>query len=336
MSKKKSKKNTNTVKQEITDNTEIQEVKENDDTAKKDDTKNEEPVLTEEKQDVEEKTDAVDNDAKDDNEELKKEEEKKADTEQKPILPRKRKIVKNNQLIIVLCITIVTFITAVVWSVFFNRDITGSWYYIHTGEYTESPDTISKDDTDIKPITHTYTQRVCYSFDDDGVCTVTLGSMSVKGPYQIMNSGKDSMISAGVYYQTTPLLYGNYNYTVSGNIFTGRKLTLYIENGDKSEIIMDRGDGDFSLQRFEDEKLDERLYGRWKNPDVNEYFTFKDDGHMILEIDNTIVVDHVYTVMDGVVLAKYETDSEQSFSYNFSFDDQGRFMLNGSIMEKVD
>jgi len=329
LSKKRSKKKSKVTENAAADKIENEEVKENVGYSEIADTKTQAAVLTEEKSDDENFGEKKDSETQND--------EKSLDIQPKPILPRKRKIVKNNQLIIVFCITVAAVLTAVIWSVFFNRDITGTWYYVHTGEYTDSSDVPSNGEIQSESVTHTYTQQVSYNFDDDGVCTVSLGSMSVKGPYQLLSLGSDPTMSVGVYYESTPLLYGNYHYKISGNLFTGRKITLFSDNSDDSQLVLERGEGSFSLERFENEKLDERLYGRWKNPEFSEYFTFKDDGHMIIEIDNTIVIDHVYTVMDeGILLTKYETDSQQSFSYSYSFDDDGNFILNGAVMEKAD
>ena len=324
MSKKKSKNKQKADPQKINENAEFQETAEKADTSKK---KSEDKDKKSYKAEAEVKTEKTDNDTD--------KAEENAEAQSEPIPPRKRKIIKNNQLTVVLCITIAAVLTAVIWSMFFNRDITGTWYYYHTGTYTETKDIPSKETTD-QPEIHTYTQRVSYNFDDDNICTVTLGSMSVKGPYQIYDTGAEPILAVGVYYLDTPLFIGNYNYKVSGNVFTGKKLTLYSSEGSASDLVLDKGEGEFSLKPFENAKLDEKIYGRWKNSEYDQYFTFKDDGHMILELENKIVIDHVYTIMgESTILTRYEADSEQNYSYYYNFDDEGSFYINGAKMIKV-
>jgi len=334
LSKKKSKNKPKANAQKINEKTEIKEadktIKQSEETdEKKDNTKAEVKTGkngddTKEKQASRADNENIDSDVD------------KEETQPKPILPRKRKIVKNNQLIVVFCITLAAVLTASIWHMFFDRDITGCWYYNHTGGYTESEDISSKETTDL-PEAHTFTQRVSYNFDDSGKCTVTLGSMSVTGPYQKYDIGAEQILAIGVYYQDTPLLTGNYHYKVSGNVFTGKKLTLFSDAGSASDIVLEQGEGDFSLSRFEDEKLDEKIYGRWKNSEYDQIFTFRDDGHMILELDNKIVIDHVYTIIDeSTILAKYATDAEQSYSYHYEFDNEGNLLIDGVKMIKQD
>ena len=111
---------------------------------------------------------------------------------------------------------------------------------------------------------------------------------------------------------------------------------MYSSEGSASDLVLDKGEGEFSLKPFENAKLDEKIYGRWKNSEYDQYFTFKDDGHMILELENKIVIDHVYTIMgESTILTRYEADSEQNYSYYYNFDDEGSFYINGAKMIKV-
>lgn len=259
--------------------------------------------------------------------------EEKTAKEEKPILPRKRKIVKNVQLPITFGIVLAAFLTLFVWKAFFNTSIVGTWYYIHDGEYTETLNNPSETG-DTAEHTNSYSQRVVYEFNEDGSCTVTLGTMSIMGPYSTYQTEDGNVLSASVYYQYTPLLYGSYSYAVTGNIFTGRTLTIFDSEGEE-DVRLKSGEGKNPLTRYEDEQLDERLTGRWKDSEYEEYFTFTDDGHMIIEVENQLKIDHVYTVFDeGVLMTKYYADTEQTYSYNYSFDD-GVLIFNGNKMEKV-
>ena len=253
---------------------------------------------------------------------------------EKPLKPRKRMITKNNQLVISFFIVICALLTLFVWKAFFDNSLTGQWFYVHDGEYTESLDDPIESNDPIEMV-NKYSQRVIYEFMDDGTCSVTLGTMSVTGSYSTIQTEDGNMLSASVYYQSMPLLYGSYRYNLSGNIFTGRKLTIF---GSDSiyDIVLEQGVGDDPLQRYEDEKLDERLTGKWKDSTYNQYYTFTDDGHMILEINDRLKIEHVYTILeDGVILTRYYADTEQTYTYNYSFED-GELTINGSKMLKVE
>ena len=253
---------------------------------------------------------------------------------EKPLLPRKRKIVKNNQLAISLCLVIVALAVLFVWKAFFNHSLTGKWYYVHDGEYSETLDDPVASNDPIEQVTN-FTQRVVYEFDDDGTCSVTLGTMSVTGGYSTYQTEDGTVLSASVYYQYMPLLYGSYKYDITGNIFTGRKLIIHGTDS-SSDIVLEQGEGQNPLKRYEDEKLDERLTGKWKDPEFEQYYTFTNDGHMIIEIEGRLRIDHVYTVFDdGLLLTKYYADTEQTYSYSYSFDD-GDLSINGTKLMKIE
>lgn len=264
--------------------------------------------------------------------------EEEADIEksevEKPLLPRKRKIVKNNQLPITLGIVIAAFLVLFVWKAFFNNSLTGEWFYVHDGEYSETLDNPTETGDGVENV-NKYSQRVVYEFTDDGQCSVTLGTMSVMGSYSTYQTEEGSVLSANVYYQYMPLLYGSYKYDLSGNIFTGRQLTIHGTDSD-SDIVLKQGEGHNPLIRYDNEKLDERLTGKWKDPDYDQYYTFTNDGHMIIEIEGHLRIDHVYTVFDeGLLMTKYYADTEQTYSYNYSFDD-GDLTFNGIKLNKVE
>ena len=253
---------------------------------------------------------------------------------EKPLLPRRRKIIKNNQLIVSTCIVIVVAAALFVWKSFFNNSLAGKWYYVHDGEYSETIDDPIESNDSIEQV-NKYSQRVVYEFTDNGKCSVTLGTLSVTGGYQTYQTQDGSVISASVYYQNMPLFYGSYKYDLSGNIFTGRKLTIYgSESG--NDIVLEQGEGSNPLTRYEDEELDDRLTGKWKDSEYNQYYTFTNDGHMIIEIDGRLIIDNVYTVFeDGLLLTKYYADTEQTYSYNYSFEND-ELTLNGNKLVRVE
>ena len=287
--------------------------------------KEDETVLTENKE--EEKADTSEIGAPD-------EESEAADAAEKPLMPRKRKIIKNNQLAVSFCIVLVIMASLFVWKSFFNQSLTGKWFYIHNGTTSETLDDPIASNDSIEQV-NDYSQRVVYEFTDDGVCSVTLGTLSVRGTYSTYQTEEGNVLSANVYYQSFPLFYGSYKYDLSGNIFTGRKLTIY---GSESEydIVLEPGEGANPLERYEEEKLDERLTGKWKDAEFDQYYTFTDDGHMIINIEDRLSIDSVYTVFDdGLLLTKYYADTEQTYSYNYTFEND-ELTLNGNKLVRVE
>ena len=255
--------------------------------------------------------------------------------EEKPLLPRKRKIVKNVQLPIVFGIFLAVLITAVVWSLFFNQTITGTWYYINNGEYTETFDSPTESSDEPEEIVHEYTQRVCYEFNEGGECIVTLGTMSVMGQYDLYSTDDSHMLTAAVIYQSTPPLYGSYNYKVEGNAFTGKKLIISAAGSDE-EITLQEGKGENPLTPYEDFKGDDRLVGTWRDDDVGVDYTFTADGYFTRSSDDGLSIEHAYTVIDdGAIMTKYFGDSEQNYSYTYSFDDNNNLSINGEALTKV-
>lgn len=262
--------------------------------------------------------------------------EEKTAEEKKTLSPRKRKIVKNIQLPIVFGIFLAAFITAVVWNSFFNQTITGKWYFINSGEYTETLDTPTESSDEPSEIVQEYTQRVCYEFNDNGECIVTLGTMSVVGQYDVYATSDSRMFTAAVIYQYTPLLYGSYNYRVEGNSFTGKKLIISASGSDE-EITLEEGEGESPLKPSDDFKDDDRLKGTWRNDDVGVEYTFTPDGYFTRSSDDGLIIEHTYTVIDeGVIMTTYFGDTQQNYSYVYEFDDNNNLSIGGTVLTKVE
>lgn len=262
--------------------------------------------------------------------------EETAAEEEKPLLPRKRKIVKNVRLPIVFGIFLAALITALTWKLFFNQTITGTWYYINDGEYTETFDSPTESSDEPEEVTHSYTQRVCYEFNDNGECIVTLGTMSVVGQYDLYSTDDSRMFTAAVIYQYTPLLYGSYNYRIEGNSFTKKKLVISAAGSDE-ELTLQEGEGESPLKPYDDFKGDDRLKGTWRDDDVGVEYEFTADGYFTRRSDDGLIIEHTYSVIDdGVIMTKYFGDTEQNYSYTYSFDDDNNLSINGTALKKIE
>ena len=256
----------------------------------------------------------------------------------KIILPRKRKITKNVRFPIMLAIFLTAFLTGIVWKLFFNQSLIGSWYYIEDGEYTETFDLPKDiDSTTDAPdkVVHNYSQRVCYEFTDRGECIITLGTMSVKGSYNLYSTDNSNMFTAVVSYQGTSLLYGSYHFKITGNTFSEKQLTLSTPKSDE-EIVLKEGRGESPLKKFDNYKGDEKLVGTWYDKSSDTEYQFTSDGYFNRRSGDGLSIEHTYTIYDeDIILARYYSDTEQSFSYKYSFDDDNNLVLNGETLEKI-
>lgn len=251
--------------------------------------------------------------------------------------PRKRKIVRNCQLLICVVVVAALFLILAGWKLFFNQSLVGTWHYNNFSEYTETYDDPTATPDGVTSETTEYSQRVCYEFTNDGRCIVTLGTMSVTGQYSLYAAEEGNMFSAVVYYNYMPLLYGSYKYEIKGNIFTGRKLVITdTSTGEKLEL--EQGEGENPLVPIENTNIDDRIVGTWKDDTYGATYNFGKDGYMTLDNGDGMVVEQVYTVdeEDGFILVKYVGATEQSYSYIYSFDDDGNLNLNDSVLKRVE
>lgn len=244
------------------------------------------------------------------------------------VKPRKRKITKNIQLYVTICIAAAALVFLLGWRLFFNQSIIGTWNY--TIDSTETPDSAATADE------ATAGQRVCYEFTEGGECRVTLGTMTAVGDYQLSSDKEEgNLVTISVFYNYSPILYGMYSYETTGNAFTGRTLLLnnvYYEE----KLELESGEGEYPIAPFTDAKLDERLNGRWYDAENDIIYTFSSDGKMIRETGDGLTVEHYYTIMDeGTILARYASSNEENQTYLYEFND-GKLTIDGFDVTKMD
>lgn len=253
------------------------------------------------------------------------------ESEEKPLLPRKRRILKNNQLLITACLTCAAVLALIVWGVFFDQSVIGTWHYTLEAEAStaDTPEDTS-DEADI-------TRVIEYEFRKDGTCDVTLGTMTVSGSYQLASDeDMGNLLSAAVYYGYSPVFYGTYTYKVTGNVFTGKKLILENAYYAEEPQTLVKGAAKELLTPFENKKIDDRLTGKWYDSENDITYEFTSDGEMIRSTSNGLSVRHLYTIMqDNIILAKYYSEGEESYTYGYEFQDDHLY-IDGFIMTKLD
>ncbi len=255
-----------------------------------------------------------------------------ASEKEKPVLPRRRKIVKNVQLPVVLGVFAAALLSIVVWKLFFDQSIVGQWNYILDGEYTETLDSPVESE-DVASVTHSYSQRVCYDFREDGVCAVTLGTTTVEGQYDLYSAQDSNVLSAAVIYQYTPLLYGSFDYKIKGNVFTGKKLVLSDMYG--NDLELEPGEGENPLEAYENFEIVDELVGTWRDEEYGITYEFGSDGFLTSSTDDGLVVEYAYTKFDdGIILVKCYSDTEQADTYSYDLEGDRKY-INGAIVEKI-
>ena len=275
--------------------------------------------------------------------------EKFTDEEKAKQKPRRRKIVRNCSLLVSAIIVVLAVLTVFVWRFFFDQSVTGSWYYIDVADIVETYDAPADDDAaetadTVQENIVTYEERVSYKFNDDGTCSATVGTVTIPGSYYIAaDEDGNLVICASIVYNYMPLLYGNYPYKVEGNVLTGRQLVMYDENGEEL-YRLDSGEGESPLEPFDDFATDEELLGEWRSDEMGATYRFDEDGRMYLTGDEGMEYEMEYTIMDGdsedtsteygVILCKFESRGEQSYSYTYSITD-GVLSLNGIELTRI-
>lgn len=262
--------------------------------------------------------------------------EKSDNTELEEEKPRKRKIVKNTAFPTALTVFLVIFILTIVTLVIFLKTVVyqpifGTWSYTNTYTVTETYDTASSTPDTAEA---EYSQRVSYEFTKDGECIVTVGTMSVPGEYYLSTDDDgNNIVSAYVIYGYIPVIYDSFTYEITGNIFTGKKLTLCASDGTVTELT--KGEGEDPLVPFDDFTPDEQLYGEWRSDELGFSYKFDKDGYMWLSADDGMVVEHAYTIMDGFILTKYYGQEQYSESLYYTLED-GILTIDGVEFTKTE
>lgn len=255
--------------------------------------------VSDEKNDSDGKDDTAETDDSDENDDEVSEQEK-------PILPRKRRITKNIQLYVTSCITGAALLFIIIWGLFFNQSVFGTWNYEVPAE--ETADTASTADEPTNSV-------ITYEFKKDGTCVATYGTMSMDGTFQLASTEDyGNVISIST-------LYGTYSYKVKGNAFTGRRLELTNIYYDEDNMILKKGKASDPLTPYENPQLDERLIGKWYDSDNDIIYEFTEDGEMYRTTGDGFTVRHYYTILQAnQILAKYYGQTEDSRTYGYEFD----------------
>ena len=260
------------------------------------------------------------------------------ENEEAVIKPRKRKIMRNTQLVVTAAIVLAMLLFVVIWQLFFNQSLVGKWHYTAAGEYEETFDNPDTSDKAEPVITNkeSYSETMVYEFDENGVCRVSLGTMTIEGTYELMvTENEGNIISANVYMDSSPVFFGTYAYKVKGNVFSGKKLELTNVYYEDSTQVLEQGGEEPELLPIENTVTDPKLTGTWYDNANDITYEFTEDGYMIRTTGDGMTVKHTYGILqDNVILTKYIARGEQSYTYSYEFVDD-KLYIDGFEVKKV-
>ena len=225
-----------------------------------------------------------DNDADDDDEEdtesIDEEDEEFEDSESEDASKPKKPLIQKT-IIISLVIVIISVVAALVITLFFSNDVTGTWrVYIPENGYAATSDEVSVTETDFY-----------FTFSRDKNLTVANGTLTGKGTYEIeKNEEGQNVVKIDAIMPTSrgaEIINSEYTFTLDGTIFTGKTLNLERNitsyNGatytEKLELKSETYKAP-ELERKEEFEKNEDILGEWKY-NTNEYsniYQFNDDG----------------------------------------------------------
>lgn len=199
---------------------------------------------------------------------------------------------------------------------FFNTSIVGTWLY----SYTASPDevTISNGDYDIE---------YYYAFEKDGTASVTLGTIKYVGSYEIVYS-EENVPSIEVYIPNT--MQGTFEYEVTGNMFTGRTLTLTNTYYESTTTLTSIDYEAPEIEHEEDFEPDEKLTGTWIYDDGYNTlkYVFNEDGTAEYIENDYVYVTGYYTYTDDTVTLDYYALEPTPMELTYQFVDD-TIVING-------
>lgn len=219
-------------------------------------------------------------------------------------------------IIISLVIVVGVALGFLVFKCFFNTSIIGTWAIEDTTQSEATADETS--------LAKTY-----YIFDEDGVASIAYGSMRYAGTYTVSGNEINMQIQLAN-------LYASFEFTVTGNVFTGRTLTFKDATYDMEYVFHSTNREVPEMKPDEGFKPDDELTGEWNYYDgtYDFYYNFKSDGTVSIVQNQMLFVDGVYNYTDDTITIKYYSDSEQTMELSYTVDGDS-LIINGIQYFKV-
>ena len=225
-----------------------------------------------------------------------------------PVAVKKKKSFIQLPIIISLAILILVALGFLVFKIFFNTSVVGTWTVKDSATADEAT-TATSDEA----------AKNYYTFEDDGTASIHLGTMKMVGTYSLEEKDGTRTIDISI----PSALEGSFEYKVSGNEIGGRTLTLtdtsYGQSIDlestKLVIPEMKPDADF--------KPSEKLTGKWTYDDgyYKMSYELREDGTSTVSQSDILFADGVYNYNDNKITIKYYTNQEVTMELNYELKD---------------
>ena len=225
-----------------------------------------------------------------------------------PVAVKKKKSFIQLPIIISLAILILVALGFLVFKIFFNTSVVGTWTVKDSATADEAT-TATSDEA----------AKNYYTFEDDYTASIHLGTMKMVGTYSIEEKDGTRTIDISI----PSALEGSFEYKVSGNEIGGRTLTLtdtsYGQSIDlestKLVIPEMKPDADF--------KPSEKLTGKWTYDDgyYKMSYELREDGTSTVSQSDILFADGVYNYTDTKITIKYYTNQEVTMELNYELKD---------------
>ena len=150
--------------------------------------------------------------------------------------PQKSKPVIMKPILVAAGIVLVVALAVIVIRLFFNSSVEGTWHYVREVPMMAADAT---SDEAVESVKVDY----YFTFEGNDKVTATIGTITSKGTYEITKNaeGKSaiSMTLTDLITSYNFLPYGEYDLSVSGNAFTGRKLVMFTSQDESATIEME-------------------------------------------------------------------------------------------------
>lgn len=234
---------------------------------------------------------------------------------------KKKKSFIQLPVIISLAILILVALGFLVFKVFFNTSVVGTWTVKTTASADEAT-TATADEA----------AKNYYTFEDDGTASIHLGTMRMMGTYSLNTSDEGTKT---IDISIPSALEGTFEYTVTGNELAGRTLTLKdtyygqsIDLESSKLVIPDmKPDADF--------KPNNKLTGKWIYDDgyYKMSYELNEDGTATVNQSDILFADGVYNYTDNTITIKYYTNQESVMELNYELKDNS-IIINGIQFNK--
>lgn len=231
--------------------------------------------------------------------------------------PEKKKRFIQTPIIISVVIVALVALGFLVFKCFFDTSIVGTW----TIETDEAASTADEADDG--------TGKTYYIFDNDGTATVAFGTIKHVGTYSV-TSNEDGTQTVNMEIPTASLS-ASFDYSVTGNIFSGRTMIFTDSYENEYKFVSDNLKIP-ELKPADDFTPNDKLTDEWHYYDefygIDITYIFNENGTVSFNQNDMAYINGIYAYTDDTITITYFTSEEVTaeMSYELYGD---RIMIDG-------